>query len=187
MVKRCFDIFVSAVTSILVFPLLLFIAIAIKADSKGPVIFKQKRVGKDNRHFMIYKFRTMRTDTPDLPTHLLGDPSQYVSRVGRFLRKTSLDELPQLLNIILGHMSLVGPRPALYNQTDLVELRTSLDIHRIRPGLTGWAQINGRDDISDEEKALFDKYYHEHMSFWFDLKIMFQTFRNVVNAKGVRA
>jgi O-antigen biosynthesis protein WbqP len=186
MIKRSFDLLISAITFILLLPVLLLIAVAIKLDSPGPIIFKQKRVGLHNQLFTIYKFRTMRIDTPDVPTHLLGEPAQYVSRLGGWLRKTSLDELPQLVNIMLGQMTLVGPRPALYNQTELIELRTAYGVHKVKPGLTGWAQINGRDELSDLEKAQYDQYYVEHRNLLFDLKILTKTCQHVVSAKGVR-
>ncbi|MCR8632414.1 sugar transferase [Paenibacillus radicis (ex Xue et al. 2023)] len=185
--KKFIDISLSLVALLLLLPIFIIICIAIKSDSKGPIVFKQQRVGIDNKLFTIYKFRTMRTDTPNLPTHLLADPSVYITRVGRVLRKTSLDEIPQIFNIIRGEMSLVGPRPALYNQNELIQVRKELGIHQIPPGLTGWAQINGRDDISEEQKARLDYYYLKHQSIWFDFKIMFKTVSSTIAAKGVKA
>ena len=145
--KRIFDILVSGIFLIILSPLILIISIIIKRTSKGTVFFKQKRIGRLNKEFYIYKFRTMRTDTPDVATHLLKNPEKYITPIGKFLRKTSLDELPQLFNILKGEMSLVGPRPALYNQYDLKEMRNKEGINILVPGLTGWAQINGRDEI----------------------------------------
>ena len=157
--KRIFDILVSGIFLIILSPLILIISIIIKLTSKGNVFFKQKRIGRLNKEFYIYKFRTMRTDTPDVATHLLKNPEKYITPIGKFLRKTSLDELPQLFNILKGEMSLVGPRPALYNQYDLKEMRNKEGINILVPGLTGWAQINGRDEISLEEnrKVAFEK------------------------------
>lgn len=169
--KRIFDILVSGIFLIILSPLILIISIIIKLTSKGNVFFKQKRIGRLNKEFYIYKFRTMRTDTPDVATHLLKNPEKYITPIGKFLRKTSLDELPQLFNILKGEMSLVGPRPALYNQYDLKEMRNKEGINILVPGLTGWAQINGRDEISLEEKVRLDKEYLEKQSFWFDIKI----------------
>jgi len=169
----------------LIIPILI-IAVAIKIDSKGPVLFKQQRIGKNGKLFEIYKFRTMRTDTPNVSTEALGDPSVFITRVGRVLRKTSLDELPQLFNILKGDMSIVGPRPALYNQYELIEMREKDNVNSILPGLTGYAQVMGRDFISDQKKVSYDKYYLENRSFIFDMKIIFQTIFSVAKADGVR-
>jgi len=173
-------------------PVFLVLIILIKIDSKGPIFFKQKRVGKDKRYFNIFKFRTMRIDTPkDTPTHMLENPEQYITKVGRFLRKTSLDELPQIANILIGHMSCVGPRPALWNQFDLVNERDKyigkygLTVNGIRPGLTGWAQINGRDELPIEEKARLDGEYIKKISFLFDIKCFLGTFISVIKSDGV--
>ena len=153
-VKRIIDILLSAMALILLSWLFLILCIAIKIDSRGPILFKQKRVGIHKTHFMIYKFRTMRIDTPkDMPTHMLADPEQYITRVGKFLRKSSLDELPQIINILMGKMSIVGPRPALWNQYDLIEERDKYGANDVMPGLTGWAQINGRDELEIDVKA----------------------------------
>ncbi len=136
-------------------------------------MFKQRRIGKDNQEFMIYKFRTMRIDTPNVATHLLKNPEQYITSIGKFMRKTSLDELPQLFNILKGEMSVVGPRPALYNQYDLIEMRTNANVHTVRPGLTGLAQVSGRDELENEQKVYFDQQYVQKQSFFFDLKLIF--------------
>lgn len=159
---------------------------AIYLEDKGPVIFTQKRIGKDQKTFTLYKFRTMKMDTPhDTPTHLLADPQQYITKAGRFLRKFSLDELPQLLNILLGHMSLVGPRPALWNQYDLMAEREKYGVHQLRPGLTGWAQINGRDELEIPVKAALDGEYLRNVGLAMDVRCMFGTVGAVVRADGV--
>ena len=184
--KRVIDIVISGLAIVVLSPVLLLIAIAIKLDSKGPVLFKQKRVGKNKSHFMIYKFRSMYVDTPsDMPTHLLKDPTAMITKVGAFLRKTSLDELPQLFNIFKGEMAIVGPRPALWNQYDLIEERDKYGANNIRPGLTGWAQINGRDELEIDEKAKLDGYYVKNMSFGLDVKCFFGTFLSVAKSEGV--
>lgn len=184
--KRIFDVFISGLLLIVLSPLILIISIIIKVTSKGNIFFKQRRIGMLNKEFYIYKFRTMRTDTPDVATHLLKNPEAYITPIGKFLRKTSLDELPQLFNILKGDMSLVGPRPALYNQYDLKEMRNKQGINILMPGLTGWAQINGRDEISLEEKVRLDKEYLENRSFCFDIKILFLTFFKVLKKEGVK-
>ncbi|ATZ03974.1 TPA: sugar transferase [Streptococcus suis] len=184
--KRVFDIVLSGVAIFFFSPILVIIAIAIKLDSKGPVLFKQKRVGKNKTYFMIYKFRSMYVDAPsDMPTHLLKDPNAMITKVGGFLRKTSLDELPQLFNILKGEMAIVGPRPALWNQYDLIEERDKYGANDIRPGLTGWAQINGRDELEIDEKSKLDGYYVKHMSFALDVKCFFGTFLSVAKSEGV--
>lgn len=185
-VKRLLAILISGLAIIILSPVLLAVAIAIKCDSKGPVLFKQKRIGKDKKHFMIYKFRSMYVDAPaDMPTHLLKDPTAMITKVGAFLRKTSLDELPQLFNIFKGEMAIVGPRPALWNQYDLIAERDKYNANSIRPGLTGWAQINGRDELEIDEKSRLDGYYVAHMSFLMDLKCFFGTFISVLKSDGV--
>ncbi|KKF48173.1 sugar transferase [Streptococcus uberis] len=185
-VKRLLAILISGLAIIILSPVLLAVAIAIKCDSKGPVLFKQNRVGKDKKHFMIYKFRSMYVDAPaDMPTHMLKDPTAMITKVGAFLRKTSLDELPQLFNIFKGEMAIVGPRPALWNQYDLIAERDKYNANSIRPGLTGWAQINGRDELEIEEKSRLDGYYVAHMSFLMDLKCFFGTFISVLKSDGV--
>ena len=184
--KRLLAIVLSLMGIIVLGWLLALLSIAVKLDSPGPVLFKQKRVGRGKSHFYILKFRTMRTDTPkDMPTHLLANPEQYITRVGRFLRKTSLDELPQLFNILLGDMSIVGPRPALWNQFDLIAERDKYGANDIRPGLTGWAQINGRDELEIEEKALLDGEYVRNLSFRFDVRCLLATVKVVLCRDGV--
>ena len=183
--KRIFDILSSLIAIILFSPILLALAIIVKCTSQGPVLFKQRRIGKDNVEFMIYKFRTMRIDTPNVATHLLKNPEQYITPIGKFMRKTSLDELPQLFNILKGEMSVVGPRPALYNQYDLIEMRTNANVHTVRPGLTGLAQVSGRDELENEQKVHFDQQYVQKQSFFFDLKIIFLTVVKVFKSEGV--
>ncbi|WP_346873786.1 sugar transferase [Clostridium sp. UBA5988] len=185
-VKRLFDFILALIGLILLSPLFLIIIIAIKLDSKGPVFFKQKRVGVNKTHFNILKFRTMRIDTPkDMPTHLLKNPEQYITKVGKFLRKTSLDELPQILNIIAGSMAIVGPRPALWNQYDLIAERDKYGANNIRPGLTGWAQINGRDTVTIEDKARYDGDYVENLGVKMDVKCFIGTVVIVLKRDGV--
>ncbi|MBQ8311243.1 MAG: sugar transferase [Clostridia bacterium] len=184
--KRVLDLVLSFLGIIVLASPMLIIAIAIKIDSKGPVFFKQKRVGYHKKHFYILKFRTMRTDTPhDAPTHELSDPKKWITRVGGFLRKTSLDELPQLFNIFSGKMSIIGPRPALWNQYDLIEERDKYGANDVVPGLTGWAQINGRDELEIAVKARLDGEYVERMGFLFDCKCFFGTFLSVLKSDGV--
>ncbi len=184
--KRMIDTIVSFLGLVLLSPVFLVLIIAIKADSKGPILFKQRRVGIHKSHFYIYKFRTMRIDTPkDVPTHLLKNPEQYITGVGKFLRKTSLDELPQIVNILKGDMAIVGPRPALWNQYDLIAERDKYGANDILPGLTGWAQINGRDELEIEEKARLDGEYVKKMSFLFDIKCVVKTFTSVLKSDGV--
>ena len=185
-VKRALDIFLSAVGTLLLSPLFLLISCAVKAEDGGPVFFTQKRIGIHKSTFNILKFRTMRTDTPhDMPTHLLSDPDRWITRVGRLLRKTSLDELPQILQILSGKMSIVGPRPALWNQYDLIAERDKYGANDVMPGLTGWAQVNGRDALEIEEKARYDGEYAEKLSFGLDLKIFFMTLINVLRHSDV--
>ena len=184
--KRLFDCVVATFAFIILSPLFLLLCLMIKLDSKGPVFFKQRRIGKDKAEFLILKFRSMKIDAPkDQPTHLLKDPEMYITRLGKWLRKTSLDELPQLFNIIAGQMSIVGPRPALYNQSDLIAMRDTYGANDVRPGLTGWAQVNGRDELPIDVKSRFDGEYLEKMSFLFDLKCMVRTFKSVSTADGV--
>ena len=185
-VKRVLDFLVSLAAMAILFLPMLILALVIKLDDRGPVFFTQKRIGRDQKPFMMLKFRTMRADTPhDIPTHQLADPQQYITRVGRFLRKTSLDELPQLLNILAGQMSVVGPRPALWNQFDLIAEREQYGVHQVQPGLTGWAQINGRDELPIDVKARFDGEYVEKMGFLFDCKCFFGTIFSVLKSDGV--
>jgi len=184
--KRLGDFVLSLMGLIVLSPLILLLALLIKLDSKGPIFFLQKRVGINKSYFMIYKFRTMRTDTPkDMPTHMLQDPNRYITRMGAFLRRTSLDELPQLFNIIKGDMAVVGPRPALWNQDDLIAERDTNGSNTIRPGLTGWAQINGRDELPIKVKARFDGEYVEKMGFVTDVKIFILTILVSVTGRGM--
>ena len=185
--KRFFDIILSLVAIIVFSWLLIIIAIAIVVEDKGNILFKQKRIGKNKTEFYIYKFRTMKVSTPkDVPTHLLDNPESYITKIGGFLRKTSLDELPQLFNILKGDMSIVGPRPALWNQFDLIDLRDKNGSNSVRPGLTGWAQVNGRDELPIDVKAGFDGEYIKKMSIVFDIKIILMTVVSVFTSKGVR-
>lgn len=185
-VKRVMDIILSLIGLICFFPLFLVIIVSIKFDSEGPILFKQKRVGKEKNEFEILKFRTMRIDTPkNTPTHLLENPDFWITDVGRFLRKTSLDELPQVINILKGEMSIVGPRPALYNQVDLINEREKYKANDVLPGLTGWAQVNGRDELPINVKAEFDGEYIRKKSIIFDLKCIILTIINVIRKDGV--
>lgn len=184
-VKRSFDIVLSVILLILLLVPILIISLAVKLSSKGPILYISDRIGRGNAIFKMYKFRTMKTETPPVATHLLNDPGRFLTPIGMFLRKTSLDELPQLINIIKGDMSFVGPRPALYNQDDLIKLRTEKGIHELVPGLTGWAQINGRDELPIPVKVEFDDYYRNNRSFLFDLRILFETCLKVVRKEGV--
>lgn len=185
-IKRIIDILLSGLAIIILSPLLLTLCIAIKLDSPGPIFFTQKRVGIHKTYFQIYKFRTMRTDTPkDMPTHMLANPEQYITKTGRFLRKTSLDELPQIFNIFKGDMSIVGPRPALWNQDDLVAERDKYGANDVTPGLTGWAQINGRDELEIPVKAKLDGEYVKKYGFTMDVRCFFGTFLSVLRQDGV--
>ena len=184
--KRLIDILLSGCGIVVLSPVYLIVALAIKMDDPGPVFFRQKRVGIHKTHFNILKFRTMKMETPkDTPTHLLENPEQYITRVGRVLRKTSLDELPQIFQIFTGEMSIIGPRPALWNQFDLIEERDKYGANDVRPGLTGWAQINGRDELPIDVKARFDGEYVERMSFLFDCKCFLGTIVSVLKHDGV--
>lgn len=184
--KRIVDIILSFAGMVILSPLIILLIIAIKIDSRGPVLFKQKRVGIHKVHFSILKFRTMKIDTPkDTPTHLLGNADQYITSVGKFLRKTSLDELPQIWNIFVGDMSIIGPRPALWNQYDLIEERDKYDANNVLPGLTGWAQINGRDELPIDVKAKLDGEYVNKISFKMDVKCFVGTIISVVKSDGV--
>ena len=184
--KRLIDLLLSACAIVALSPVYLLICIAIVADDPGPVFFRQKRVGIHKTHFLILKFRTMKVSTPkDVPTHLLENPEQYITRVGKFLRRTSLDELPQIFQIFTGKMAIIGPRPALWNQFDLIAERDKYGANDVRPGLTGWAQINGRDELPIDVKARFDGEYVENLSFAFDCKCFFGTIRSVLKSEGV--
>lgn len=185
-IKRLLDIALSLGGIIILALPMALIALAIKLDSPGPVFFKQKRVGKNKEHFSILKFRTMRTDTPpEAPTHELSDPEKWITKTGKILRKTSLDELPQLFNILRGEMSIIGPRPALWNQFDLIEERDKYGANDIRPGLTGWAQISGRDELEIDVKAAFDGEYVEKINLGFDIKCFLGTITSVLKSDGV--
>ncbi len=184
--KRLLDIILSGCGIVILSPVYLLVALAIVLDDPGPVFFRQKRVGIHKTHFQILKFRTMRMCTPhDVPTHLLDDPAQYITRVGRFLRKTSLDELPQIFQIFTGKMAVIGPRPALWNQYDLIEQRDLYGANDVRPGLTGWAQINGRDELPIEVKARLDGEYVRNLSFLFDCKCFLGSITAVLKHEGV--
>ena len=183
--KRLIDIVLSFLGGIILLPVFLIIALAIVIDDPGPVFFKQKRVGKGKKLFWLHKFRSMKVKTPDVPTHLLENPEQYITRVGKFLRKSSLDELPQVYDILFGKMSIIGPRPALWNQDDLIAERDKYGANDIKPGLTGWAQINGRDELEIPVKAKLDGEYVEKMSFGFDCKCFFGTITSVLKSDGV--
>ncbi len=184
--KRAFDFIIALIGCVILLPVFIILIIAIKLDSKGPVLFVQKRVGKNKQHFNILKFRTMKIDTPkDKPTHLLVNPEQYITRVGRFLRKSSLDELPQLWNILIGDMSIIGPRPALWNQYDLIEERDKYGANDVRPGLTGWAQINGRDELLIPVKAKYDGEYVLRMNFFFDCKCFLGTIKSIIKHENI--
>ena len=185
-IKRGIDLVLSFLGLIILLPVFLLLVLAINLDSPGPVLFKQKRVGIHKKYFNIWKFRTMYTNTPkDMPTHMLQNPEQYITKVGRFLRKTSLDELPQIFNIIKGDMAIVGPRPALWNQYDLLEERDKYGANDVRPGLTGWAQINGRDELEIPVKAKLDGEYVEKMGPLMDLRCFIGTFASVLKSDGV--
>lgn len=183
--KRLFDFSISLLALLLLSVPMLLIAILVKSTSTGPVLYWSDRVGRDNRIFKMPKFRTMRIDTPAVATHLLADPDRFLTPVGRFLRKSSFDEFPQLFSILKGDMSIVGPRPALFNQDDLITLRTQKGVHLLTPGLTGWAQVNGRDELPIPVKVEYDHYYLEHHSFLLDLRIIMKTFLKVVLGDGV--
>ena len=183
--KRLFDLIVALAALIVFAPLFLICAIVVKLTSKGPIYYVSDRIGANNTHFNMLKFRTMRTDTPQVATHLLNDPKAFLTSIGDFLRKSSLDELPQLINVIKGEMSIVGPRPALFNQEDQIALRTESGAHVLTPGITGWAQINGRDDIPIARKVELDTWYLNNRSFLLDLKIIFLTAWNVVRRTDV--
>lgn len=186
-VKHTLDFLLALLGLAILWPFFVIIAVMIKIDSKGPVFFKQKRMGKNKREFYILKFRTMRTDTPkDMPTHLLQDPEAFITRLGKFLRKSSLDELPQMINILKGEMSIIGPRPALWNQYDLLAERDKYGANNIKPGLTGWAQVNGRDEVPNEVKAKLDGEYVTRMSFVFDVKVFIRTIFSVAKSEGVK-
>ena len=185
-IKRVIDFVLALCGLVVLSPIFIILCIWIKVDSKGPILFKQKRVGINKTHFNILKFRTMYVDTPkDMPTHMLSNPDQFITKAGKFLRKTSLDELPQIINILKGEMAVIGPRPALWNQYDLIEERDKYKVNDLRPGLTGWAQINGRDELEIPVKAKLDGEYVERISFLFDVKCFIGTITSVLKSDGV--
>jgi O-antigen biosynthesis protein WbqP len=183
--KRAFDVLLAGACLLAALAPMALLALAVKFTSRGPVLYWSNRVGRHNRIFRMPKFRSMRTDAPTVATHLLTDPQQWITPVGRFLRTSSLDELPQLWCIVKGEMSFVGPRPALYNQDDLIGLRTAAGVHTLTPGLTGWAQINGRDELSITEKVQLDTHYLHHGTFWLDLRILVLTAIKVFRREGI--
>jgi O-antigen biosynthesis protein WbqP len=183
--KRIFDLLAALGLILTLAPLFLLVVLAVRLTSVGPVLFRTQRVGKGNKLFTMYKFRTMRINTPQVATHLLKEPDQFLTPIGKLLRRTSLDELPQLINVLSGEMSLVGPRPALFNQDDLIALRTAGGVHQLTPGVTGWAQVNGRDELPITEKVKLDEWYLKNRSLWLDLKILGMTFFKVIRKEGV--
>lgn len=183
--KRLFDLLIAIPLGLILLPLILATALAVKLTSKGPALYWSNRVGRNNEIFRMPKFRSMRVDTPAVATHLLNNPDAYLTPIGPFIRKSSLDELPQLWSILIGDMSFVGPRPALYNQDDLIALRTEKGVHKILPGLTGWAQVNGRDELPIPEKVRLDAEYLSRQSIAFDMRIMIMTARKVIQREGV--
>jgi O-antigen biosynthesis protein WbqP len=184
-IKRIIDCTIALIGMVSLALPMLVISLVVKCTSSGPILYWSKRIGRNNVHFRMPKFRTMLIDTPAVATHLLNEPKQFLTPVGGFLRKSSLDELPQLLNILLGEMSLIGPRPALFNQKDLIKLRTEKGVHTLTPGLTGWAQINGRDELPIPEKVEFDEYYLRNQSIGLETKILLLTFKKVMKSEGV--
>ena len=185
LMKRIFDLLAGLGLILILAPLFLLVVLAIRLNSVGPVLFRTQRVGKGNKLFTMYKFRTMRIDTPQVATHLLKEPDQFLTPIGKLLRLTSLDELPQLINVLCGEMSLVGPRPALFNQEDLIALRTAGGVDQLTPGVTGWAQVNGRDELTIPEKVKLDEWYLKNRTLWLDLKIVGMTVFKVIRKEGV--
>ena len=183
--KRDFDVILACVLLVLLAPLLVCIGVLVRVTSPGPMLYWSDRVGQGNRLFRMPKFRSMQVGTPAVATHLLKEPNRFLTPIGSYLRRSSLDELPQLWSVLVGDMSFVGPRPALFNQDDLIALRTQYGVHELVPGLTGWAQVNGRDELPIPEKFRLDFEYLQKISFWFDLKILWRTFRNVIGRKGI--
>lgn len=183
--KRGIDLFGAVSLIIILSPILLVLSILVKLTSNGPVIHWSKRIGRDNEVFLMAKFRTMKIETPQIATHLISDPDSYLTSIGGYFRRKSLDELPQLVNILKGEISFVGPRPALFNQDDLIEARTKVKVHSIRPGITGWAQIHGRDEIPIPQKVEYDHYYLENRSLILDFRILLETFFKVIREDGV--
>lgn len=185
MIKRLLDFIFSTILILFLSPVFIVIAIMIKLTSKGPILFKQIRVGKDNKEFVIYKFRTMKVDSPNVATYLLKNPDKYITPIGKFLRTSSMDELPQLINIFIGDMSFVGPRPVISKEADLIRLRTKVGVHKLKPGLTGWAQVNGRDEVRIKEKVHLDEYYLKNYSLFLDFKIILMTGLQVIKSEGI--
>jgi O-antigen biosynthesis protein WbqP len=183
--KRIFDLILALGLTLILAPLFLLLVLAVRLTSVGPVLFRTQRVGKGNKLFTMYKFRTMRIDTPQVATHLLKEADQFLTPIGKLLRRSSLDELPQLVNVLRGEMSLVGPRPALFNQDDLIALRAAGGVDQLTPGVTGWAQVNGRDELPIPEKVKLDEWYLKNQSLWLDLKILGMTFFKVIRKEGV--
>jgi O-antigen biosynthesis protein WbqP len=184
--KPVLDFVFALLVLIILSPLFLVVSIAIKIDSRGPVFFRQKRIGRNKEEFYIFKFRTMKIETPrDIPTHLMKDSNSYITKIGRYLRKTSIDEVPQLINILKGEISFIGPRPALWNQFDLIRERDKYFVNKLYPGITGWAQVNGRDELSIEDKAKFDREYVNKIGICFEVKIFFKTVAGVLYSKGI--
>lgn len=184
--KRAFDLALASILLVLFAVPMAIIALLVRSTSRGPTLYWSRRVGRENTLFSMPKFRTMRVGAPVVATHLLTNPGRHITRIGRILRATSIDELPQLVSIIEGHMSFVGPRPALYNQEDLIAIRTQQGVHELTPGLTGWAQINGRDELAIPQKVAYDAFYRAHQSFTFDLRILWRTCVAVVTRRGVQ-
>jgi O-antigen biosynthesis protein WbqP len=185
LMKRIFELLVALGLILILAPLFLLVVLAVRLTSVGPVLFRTQRVGKGNKLFTMYKFRTMRIDTPQVATHLLKEPDQFLTPIGKLFRRTSLDELPQLINVLSGDMTLIGPRPALFNQDDLVALRTARGVDALTPGITGWAQVNGRDELPISEKVKLDEWYLKNRSLWLDLKILGMTVFKVIRKEGV--
>ena len=185
LMKRIFDLLAALGLMMILAPLFLLVVLAVRLTAVGPVLFRTQRVGKGNKLFTMYKFRTMQMDTPQVATHLLKEPDQFLTPIGKLLRRTSLDELPQLINVLSGEMSLVGPRPALFNQDDLIALRTAGGVHEMTPGVTGWAQVNGRDELPIPEKVKLDEWYLKNRNLWLDLKIVGMTVFKVIRKEGV--
>lgn len=184
--KRLFDILFSLIAILLLSPVLLIVGVIVWIDTKAFPVFRQRRIGKNNKEFLIFKFRSMHKDTPtDVPTHLLENPERYITRFGKFIRRTSIDELPQLFNIFVGHMSFIGPRPALWSQADLIEGRTKNSVHIIRPGLSGWAQCHGRDELSIDKKIELDTFYLKKFNIWLDIRILFSSIIKSITEKDV--
>lgn len=185
MIKRILDFIFSAILILFLSPVFILIAIMIKLTSSGPILFRQIRVGKDNKEFVIYKFRTMKVESPNVASYLLDNPDKYITSIGKFLRSSSMDELPQLFNILIGNMSFVGPRPVIPKEFELINLRTKVGVHKLKPGLTGWAQVNGRDEVRVREKVYLDEYYLKNYSLLLDIKIIFITALQVTKSEGI--